>query len=296
MGTNIYTTDDLKEIFEILNGAFEKNFWDLTIHYFGIAVCPNRHLVPEVISKEQITDLVKETMSISIDTQEYKILLDGLYFNANLNHPDVELQREKSSRVALGVERDLTEIEPDLLLMFELLSKNPFDRYRISVLEKSDEKSKTGRMRKQKEWNVKEGVDIVNPAGWFTAYLLNGINQAMPEIDTVEKAQAYYKYITGKHKGRKTDGELTAMAVGIARLFKAFGLIEGHTTNALCEFIRRYFLLMEVIDKNMPQKDYKNIQSSISKRIRQRELKMPKDIRDSIVQKYKRIFIKGRWD
>lgn len=296
MKTIWYNTVDLKETFEFLNSTFEKDFWDLTIHYVGDIILHDRHMVPEIITQEQIIELVQETMNISINIPEYKPLLDGLYFNANLNHPTVVRERERASRVAMGIERDLTEIEPDLMLLFDLLMRNEFGKLRISVLEKTKQKPSEGRKRKQKEWSPKESVDLDNHSGWFTAYLLNGINQAIPKIDTVEKAKAYYAYVTGKRQGRKQDGELTAMAVGVARLFKGCGLIEGNTTNALCEFIRKYFLLMEVIDKNMPQKDYKNFQSSISRYIRKGELKMPKDKRDSIVKKYKRIFIKGRWD
>lgn len=296
MGATWYTTDDLKDTFEVLNEVFEKNFWDLTLHYFGIAVYMDRHLIPEIITKDQITDLVKETMDISIDTPECKILLDGLYFNANLNNPDVTLHRERASRVAMGFEHPLTDIEADLMSLYQLLTKNPFSKLRLTVLKDAEDEPEKERKRKQKKSYNDEGIVLDNLCGWFSAYLLNGINQAMPKVDSIEKAQQAYKEAADKLDGRKTDGDLTVMAVGIARLFKRCGLIEGNTTNALCKFIRSYFLLMGTINEHMPQKDYKNIQTSISGYLRKGEFKKPKDKRDATETRYKRIFIKGRWD
>lgn len=199
----------------------------------------------ELVSRDKIVDLLKK-YNFPIDQED---VITGLYMNANVNYGDAPkfcrehfFNRDRYD-TCKDIKLDLLKLYPHLKAAGDQPLKLSFGKGQENI------------------------VKLTNAGGWLTTYLLNAFERWMYEIDTVEKAEALYKEMSLKKTGAKKQVDFLATCLGVARLFKDYGLIEGDTTVDMCRFIKEYLVLMKADEKDQ-KKDEDTIGSNIRQNIK----------------------------
>lgn len=236
-----YKASELSGPYQILEEYFGAGNSDIVIACEG-GVDVTYHLI-EIVSADEIIELLrKHNFEYDSSKNEDRALLWGLYMNANIHYGDIEKRRSIDILIEMSQHTDWESIQEDLIPLYALLNETEGKPVKVRIGKKT--------------------VKLNNTNNWFHSYLLKGMKIAASEEELSKEIVK-----ERKKPGPKKNVAYASTCVGVAKLFRDCGRIEGYTTNDMCRFIREYLVLMKVIEVTS-RKSIDNIKTTIGRHLR----------------------------
>ena len=215
---------------EIIKKYFGLSHPDLEMEMHLVPVDPERtYEMTEYVLPEDIRKLIGESFP-NISDNDREFLTNLLWLVANLYYGQnyVE-QREFIENEWNGEYNTWRCIEQDMIRLYAFLQNHP------------EEEKITIQMGEEK-------VILDDAYRWLQAVMKNqAFPNCIPHIQNKEEAQSCLRKKSGRPQTRK---EVNAIVSGISRFFADEGLIEGKSPKNLLEFIRKFLVMMALIEED----------------------------------------------